>query len=468
LPVLPGWVVPASASRAAFALGAEALEARGSGGARLVVGAADVPDSLSTVVGDRLVVRSSSRLEAGGEWAGAFTSYVDIPASDLSTAVRGCWASAFSVDALRRFEAAGVAPGSSPMAVLIQPFVEAVAGGAARLDASSEVSVVGTPGSPVAVLQGWEPGVVARVTPKGVVAGAEARRVLGEDVLRLVATSLRDAAGRIGATAIEWAFADGGVVVLQLGRAPVDVEAARPPAPDGLRHPLAVAIARLVRRAPGPLGEELILPWAVAAPDLVADLLDTVPPEARPVRSLPPGVSPSVLADLRGPDPHDALRRIAELPSTDPELAREVVAAFKARRRETRPLGRTGIDRWEPFSAAVTMANAEPIRGVSASVGLGAGRLAWVPDPRHASAFRSRDVLVAPRPLPQLAPLLWDATGVVTLGGGPAAHLLESARALGIPAVTGIDGSALGPLPPDEPLCLAIDGWTGDVYAVPW
>ena len=47
-------------------------------------------------------------------------------------------------------------------------------------------------------------------------------------------------------------------------------------------------------------------------------------------------------------------------------------------------------------------------------------------------------MLVAPRPLPHLAPLLWDAAAVVTTGGGPGAHLFESARALGIPAVSGL------------------------------
>jgi hypothetical protein len=177
-----------------------------------------------------------------------------------------------------------------------------------------------------------------------------------------------------------------------------------------------------------------------------------------------------VLADLRGPDPAEALRRIAGLPAPDPALAAEAVAAYAARRAElgASSLGRVGMDRWEPFSAAVAMANVQPVRGVAASVGLGAGRLAWVPDARHASAFRPRDVLVAPRPLPQLAPLLWDAAGVVTLGGGPGAHLLESARALGIPAVTGVMAASLGPLPPGDALCLALDGWSGDVYAVAW
>jgi hypothetical protein len=190
-----------------------------------------------------------------------------------------------------------------------------------------------------------------------------------------------------------------------------------------------------------------------------------VSPDPASAPQPPAAVDLAVLAALRGPDPGDALRRIAALPPPDLSIARRAIAAFKARPPDPRPLGRIGVDQWEPFSAAVAMAHASPISGVAASGGIGAGRMAWVPDPRHASAFRPRDVLVAPRPLPQLAPLLWDAAGVVTLGGGPGAHLMESARALGIPAVTGIGA---GILDPESALCIAIDGWSGEVFAVLW
>lgn len=476
LRVLPGLVVPADCSAAAFAAGASALVARGSGGARLVVGASELDGGLAAELatvgarlGDRLVVRSSSRLEAGGEWAGAFTSYVDLPAADVAVGVRGCWASAFGVDALRRFEASGLEPGGVPMAVLLQPFVPARGGGSARLD-GDVVEVVAGPGSPADVLQGWEPGFVAPIGPDDV----------GE--LRPVADAVRQAFDRIGATAVEWAQVDGEIVLLQLGVAPPSVPPERPPHLAELRGSHALALARLVRRAPGRLGESLVLRWGVAAPELVADLLDRSPgrvvDDAEALAgALTAGVwaqaapdALAVLSALRGPDPSGALRRVAALPVPDPAAAARVVEAFRAAAagHENRRLGRRGIDRWEPFSAAVAMANAEPVRGVRAAGGVGAGRLAWVPDPRHAGAFRPRDVLVAPRPIPQLAPLLWDAAGLVTLGGGPGAHLLESARALGIPAVTGVDAGSMPPLPPPEPLCIAIDGWAGDVFVTPW
>ncbi|HEX5695836.1 MAG TPA: PEP-utilizing enzyme, partial [Acidimicrobiia bacterium] len=50
-----------------------------------------------------------------------------------------------------------------------------------------------------------------------------------------------------------------------------------------------------------------------------------------------------------------------------------------------------------------------------------------------------RGIITSPQPIPNLAPLLWDAAGLVTATGSPAAHLFESARALGVPAVCGLE-----------------------------
>jgi phosphoenolpyruvate-protein kinase (PTS system EI component) len=72
-----------------------------------------------------------------------------------------------------------------------------------------------------------------------------------------------------------------------------------------------------------------------------------------------------------------------------------------------------------------------------------------------------------------LAPLLWDAAALVTAGGGPAAHLFESARALGIPAIAGADlAEALGH-DADEPpggrdTVAAVDGDMGTVAVDRW
>lgn len=59
----------------------------------------------------------------------------------------------------------------------------------------------------------------------------------------------------------------------------------------------------------------------------------------------------------------------------------------------------------------------------------------------------------------------------MTVGGGPAAHLFESARALGIPAVAGIHlEEALG-MSLEEAngrFGLAVDGSSGTVFVSEW
>lgn len=87
------------------------------------------------------------------------------------------------------------------------------------------------------------------------------------------------------------------------------------------------------------------------------------------------------------------------------------------------------------------------------------------------TAFRPRDVVVAARPFPSLAQLLWDAAAVVTMGGSPAAYLFESAKALAIPVVCAfyLDEALEGnPAPLTGERALAVDGHGGSVYAMMW
>lgn len=380
LPVLPGFAVEAAASLHHMRIGAEALARRGSGGARLAVsneelGFADDLVAAGTAVADELVARSSSTLEDRAEWAGAFTSYLDLAPESLPTGVVGCWASAFSVDALERQGVAGVEPGSFSMAVLVQPALQPRAGGTARIETDGSIIVDGVAGHPAPLLGGWSGGERTRLVEGGWkdegLASLMGRRDLDE-----LAAVLRSAEDLLGATACEWAV-DDGLWILQLGRDPV-----APPADP----PIDGAIDS----------------------DLVR--------EAREM----------VLADVATP-------------------------GATARRVGRRP--------WEPLVAAVTLAAGDRSHGVPAAPGSGAGLAARIGG--REDAFVPRGVVVAERPAPFLAPLLWDAAGLVTRLGSPAAHLFRSARALGIPAVCGVEVDAS----PDR--IVAVDGDTGVVATLP-
>jgi phosphoenolpyruvate synthase/pyruvate phosphate dikinase len=132
---------------------------------------------------------------------------------------------------------------------------------------------------------------------------------------------------------------------------------------------------------------------------------------------------------------------------------------------------RIGFDRWEPFDAAVVLSQGTVVPGQPAAPGIAVGRLTFVSDPHDVPGFRSRDVVVGTHPLPNLAALLWDASALVTTGGGPAAHLFESARALGIPAVCGVhldEALASAPANLDTAFSIAVDGTSGRVAVMPW
>jgi hypothetical protein len=89
-PVLPGWVLPAAEGRAALAHGAAALRAHGVAAGRRAILCQPVDPALAgelrsaaTGLGGRVIVRSSSPLEAGPRWAGAFSSVAEVGADDI-------------------------------------------------------------------------------------------------------------------------------------------------------------------------------------------------------------------------------------------------------------------------------------------------------------------------------------------------------------------------------------------------
>jgi hypothetical protein len=489
LPVLPGVVVSADVSRAAMILGSSTLRTRGSGGARSVVFSWPLPGLLAdrladaaAALGEPLIVRSSSVLEGDGSWSGAFTSYERIGLQELEIAVRGCWASAFSSATLARMEAVSLQPGASPMAVLVQPSIEPVFGGTARLVGAITV-ITAVEGSPAPLVQGWASGVVARVAPDGAVSGATAIALLGEPLARAIAETLMVANERAGATGCEWAStADGAVLLLQLSTARV----ARPvsfASNAALEGPVAQRLARLTRRSPGPLGEALILGWAVGErasdPDEPVEPADVSPDDAlRQANALADQLLSTVwrcpapaarhrahriLQRIRGTRPARALAALDRLATPDPDLARALralaarvrfglVEAGEVKDAETAwyvppdraadvfcgkvapSRARVGVDPWEPFNAAVVLGSGRTVEGTGASPGIGYGRLCLL---GSGGPFRPRDVVVVTHPVPSLGAMLWDAAGLVTLGGGPAAHLFEAARSVGVPAVCG-------------------------------
>ena len=505
--------------------GAQVMVQRGPGGALLTIssGPMDVETETAIVgaagsLGDPLVVRSSSVLEAGGEWSGAFTSYLDIHPGEAPRAVRGCWASAFTVHTLERYEAAELEPGSIPMAVLIQRALHPDFGGVARL-VDGEVTVIGVAGSPAPLVQGWDPGAHGRVSATGIVTGESALALMGGDLITEVSKVLRRADMSIGANSCEWASVDGEVTLLQLMQFEqrpslvVDIPAA-------FSAPVIADLARLVRRFPGPLGEELVLPWAVAAPTYFlerAEALEVDPLEAlleateqsralvsaawRITKSVSTDRAASMVRGLRGDETERAMAAFADLRVPDLDRATNVLGLLETARRGLVAAGavahselawhlplreaiavlrqgtasalksRIGFDRWEPFDVAAVMAHGRVGVGVPAAPGTAVGRMCFVADPHDVPHFRPRDVVVGTHPLPNLAALLWDASALITTGGGPAAHLFESARALGIPAITGLDLEDLlggDPAGMTGEVSLAVDGYGGRAWATPW
>jgi phosphohistidine swiveling domain-containing protein len=495
LPALPGVVVAVETARSAVGAALGELP-RGSGAARLAVLRVVVdPDLLDRLrqrverLGFPVVVRSSSPLEDDPTWAGAFSSFLDIAADDLSKAIRGCWASAFAVDPLERAERAGVAPGDLAMAVLVQPQVTPDVGGLARTTEAGEVLVTAVKGSPAPLLAGWERGVQVNVDPADGVQPGDAGDVMPHVTVQAVARLARQVRSGMGDDVIEWAL-DGARLTLLQCRHTAPVERAESPVvPDGLDDPMALRLARLALRFPGDLGERVVLPWACArgwdagatasvsrpAGAEFSRLLGEIERRAAHLTALAWGLpsdearaaAAQTFAEARGPRPRAALRRLAHLDAVPADEAAEVLAMLEAVPQGATERGVVAAparDVWEPFVYGAVRAHGERVEGVAAAPGIGAGRVATVTNPHNAQITGHRPVLVAPRPLPGLAPMLWGAAGLVTGTGSPAAHLLEVAHSLRVPAVVGCPLDERMAAVAGTGVIAAVDGAAGAVY----
>jgi len=509
LPILPGIVVEGRASREHMRLGAENLAQRGSGGARLAITGEPLSfgaelKTRASPLGPMLVARSSTSLEASGEWSGAFTSYLDLGLDDLTRGVVGCWASVFAVATLERLERASIEPGSVAMSVIVQPALQPSAGGTARIEADGAISIIGTKGSPAPLLQGWVTGHQARWKDGWV--EDELIELLGAETLTAIARSMRSAGELLGVTQSEWAAVDGEVWLLQLGAPPPGEPAFAGVMEGELDDPHLIRLARTVVQAPGQLGEAWILPWGLGGlPDPVPtdfgspteasrEATELCAQLAGEVWGLPPEsaieAARKCIRALRGPDPASAIAQVRRLRPPDAMAGGRLLSLVSMVRTTMVELGaaadaesawylakgdvdsvlggstrvmaaRVGIGQWEPFVAAVVLVNGRHHRGTPASSGVGAGLRCPIDDSSLTESFRVRQVASAVQPVPGLAPLLWDAAGLVTASGSPAAHLFDSARALGVPAVCGVD------LPGDRLEIVAVDGYAGVVSSLP-
>ena len=203
-------------------------------------------DMMAVQLGDRpLAVRSSGVAEdlPGASYAGQYETVLGVPAESLASAVRRCWASAFTEQVAVYRRSRGVRPGAR-MAVLVQPMVQAQAAGVAfTADPvtgdrdTALVSAVRGIGDRLAagevspdewVIRGEA--VTCRAAPEGAIDATVAANV--------AALARRIEARLGGPQDVEWALAGGRLVVLQArpvtalpepAPAPVPVPAQAPP-----------------------------------------------------------------------------------------------------------------------------------------------------------------------------------------------------------------------------------------------
>lgn len=514
LPVVPGVVVPADALAPAVAEGRNALS-RSPAAARLAVAGARIDPAVlealhAACAGFRhgAIVRSSSPLEGDPRWSGAFATYHEVGPDDLRAALLGCAASLFSRDVLARADEMGMSPTDLSVAALIQPWLPLDGGGTAAVASDGVVTVYGASGDPAMLVSGRAQGGSATVAVDGRVEGDLVAEGFAPDVVSGVAKLARRVFDRLGARVLEWGVADAEIRLLQV-RNPVSTPASLFHLEEPARPPTTMErrLVRLALRFPGPIGELTVLPWAVAfdepldpAPTVVADptaayeriLFDAAmlrahvwgtDPEtadaswSEAARTLlsgeADGSDPDIFGRLRRPDRAVAARLLGSIRGlgealvgrgalAHPETIWRLtphdlgVAVHDAGHRATIS---HGPDRWEPFIASVVAAGGEVSAGLPVAPGVGAG----VAHLLVAGAGRPgpRAVLIAQRPLPQIAPLLWGCAGLVTIEGNEGAHLFEVARSLGVPAVTSPRLGVSGTPAPDTPV--AVDGDRGTV-----
>ncbi|MGH9088977.1 MAG: PEP-utilizing enzyme, partial [Acidimicrobiales bacterium] len=256
--------------------------------------------------------------------------------------------------------------------------------------------------------------------------------------------------------------------------------------------PGAVRVARAVTRYGGPLGDELVLPWLLAmgegtpagsaagagpapagagagaaarfdeavagAEALVGQAMDTTAGEALSVATQLLGrVARGDLAALGSAQPVDAAPAaavlggfaataellVAERVLAHPEQLWSLSVEEVRRLLATKEAGdwhrhRHRTLRWQSLVQQVVAVRGRPLVGEGVSPGIAAGPARRLSASRDLRRVVPGDVVVLHRPSPQLAPALWIASGLVAETGSGAAHLIEVARSLRVPAVVAV------------------------------
>jgi len=283
------------------------------------------------------------------------------------------------------------------------------------------------------------------------------------------------------------------------------------------RIPGAVRAVRAIARFGGPLGDTLVLPWLIGLPQpqpqpqpqpvpaamvsgctgaeldigatlaaanaLVAEALHSCPGQAAGeaalllaqvergdlevlsrIRPVDPGKADAVLRSLEA-----AGRKLVEVGAlAHPEQLWSLSAAEVLRLLEHPVPGdwhrhRQRTLRWQALLQQVISVRGRGITGDGVSPGSAAGPARRLSSSRDLRRVVPGDVVVLHRPSPQLAPALWVASGLVAESGSGAAHLVEVARSLRVPAVVGV-----GLFEVTEGMdLLFVDGDSGKVAALP-
>lgn len=459
-PVLDGFVIPPACSEEALGAAVDVLDSRGTGGSRMAIIGHQLPDSLTeqielfeTALQPPFIVRSSSVLEGGGEWSGAFTSVPEIQPGEVGQAAKSVWATSFAIEVLERFEASEIAPGSAPMGVLVQSEVQPDFGGAALVDAAGAVTVNAVKGSPRDLMAGWVPGVRA-VFEEGVLRGTECVALMGEDQTLAISDLALRVTEELGCNLIEWAIVQGVPILLQVQSSAVHEVAEAMVVPAALAHPFALEFVRLAQQFPGAIGDELVLGWMSAVPaDLEAVAYtptgdrDSALEEARGIAATltaqawgePANQALAqanlVLRRMRSDRPNESIDALRELQPVDLALAQKLLGMVEYLMTTDIAPARRGMGRWEPVLAGALALQGDVYEGEPGVGGVGAGRMVWLDSSKQTGHVQPRDIIVTQYPLQNFSPLLWDAAGIVTVGGAPTAHLFEVARSLTVPAV---------------------------------